>query len=147
MSKHIRYSGEVDPRVPSTAPLALRLPEEVYALDGTYMVSPGARLKVGPEGGLYETLGAIKMLSPGARLKVSPEGGLYETLGGFATDPVVRIINSPTFRMAGGLTAGYHGYQRTGKVGSALLWMALGTFSPVVTNAVAFYQGYGKKKK
>lgn len=29
-----RLSGQVKPSVPSTAPLALRLPAEVYALDG-----------------------------------------------------------------------------------------------------------------
>jgi hypothetical protein len=30
----MRYGGQVVPRIPPTAPLELRLPAEVYALDG-----------------------------------------------------------------------------------------------------------------
>jgi hypothetical protein len=35
------------------------LPAEVYALDGDYMVAPGARLEIGPDGKLYETMGGF----------------------------------------------------------------------------------------
>jgi len=44
---------------PRSAPLALRLPEEVYSLDSDYMVAPGARLEVGPHGKLYESMGDL----------------------------------------------------------------------------------------
>ena len=57
-----RFTGQVSHRYPSSAPLALRLPSEVYALDGLgadpYILPyPGGRLEVGPGGKLYETMG------------------------------------------------------------------------------------------
>jgi len=47
----MRYTGEVHPYVPVTAPLSYRLSEEVYALDGT-----GCSCK--------PALGAIALSSP-----------------------------------------------------------------------------------
>jgi hypothetical protein len=55
-----RMSGNVHPRIPSTAPLSTRLQAEVYALDGLgsdYIVAPGARLEVGNGGRLFESMG------------------------------------------------------------------------------------------
>jgi len=104
--------------------MSYRLSNEVYTLDGDdYMVSPGARLEVGPG------------------------GKLYETMGGLTTDPIIQVIGSPVVKIGGALAAGYHGYKRSNSAGEALLWAALGGFSPVLTLAVAAYQGYGKKKK
>lgn len=40
MSSYFRYTGEVRPRIPASAPLAIRLPREVYALDGLGQLSP-----------------------------------------------------------------------------------------------------------
>lgn len=40
----------------------------------------------------------------------------------------------------------YHGYKRNGSVGWAIGWALLGGFAPVITTAVAFAQGIGKKK-
>lgn len=41
----------------------------------------------------------------------------------------------------------YHGYKRNdGSIGWALAWGFLGTIFPVVTPAIAFAQGLGKRK-
>lgn len=57
-----RLSGQVIPQAAPRAPLNYRLSEEVYALDGNgFIVQPGARLKVGPGGRLYETLGQSEL--------------------------------------------------------------------------------------
>lgn len=62
--KYLRYSGEVAPDLPPDAPLALTLPQEVYSLDGDYIMAPGARLEVGPHGKLYETMGDAAAVAP-----------------------------------------------------------------------------------
>ena len=43
-----------------------------------------------------------------------------------------------------GGTAAYHGYKRNQSVGWAVLWFICGAALPVVTQAVAIAQGYGK---
>lgn len=74
-----RLSGQVMPAAAPGAPLSYRLSEEVYAMDGlgsAVIVEPGARLKVGPHGGLYETLG--RYTGPA----VGPHGrGHYHAVG------------------------------------------------------------------
>ena len=126
MAGYFRYGGQVEPRIPTSAPLSYRLPEEVYALDG---------------------LGDDYMVAPSARLSIGPDGKLYESMGDITTDPIIQVLGSPMAMIAGGLAAAYHGYKRSDSAGVALVWGALGAFSPVITNAVAVYQGYGKKQK
>ena len=106
-----RLSGQVFPQIPPTAPLELRLPAEVYALDGTgnctcpigptavgaapyVMPYPGGRLEVGPKGHLFETLGEAPyvMPYPGGRLEVGPKGHLFETLGAAGSGGIARTL-------------------------------------------------------
>jgi hypothetical protein len=96
------------------------LPAEVYALDGDYMVAPGARLEIGPDGKLYETMGGIS-----------------------------DIINNPVVMAAStvmSLAAAYHGYKRNQSVGWALAWGAAGAFTGPLALVIALAQGFGKKK-
>jgi hypothetical protein len=47
-----------------------------------------------------------------------------------------------------GLVSGYHGYHRNnGSVGWGVGWFVLGYVFPIITPAVAFWEGYGKPKK
>lgn len=78
MSKYVRDAGEVIPSLPADAPLALRLPAEVYALDGSdYLVAPGARLEVSKKGKLYETLGDFPGGSKGMLLAAAGIGAAW----------------------------------------------------------------------
>jgi len=67
---------------PLTAVLKKTGPRQFLLGADPFVVLPGSRIKVGPGGGVYETLGAAPYITlPGARLEVSSKGGLYETLG------------------------------------------------------------------
>lgn len=44
-----------------------------------------------------------------------------------------------------GLSA-YHGYKQSHSVGWAVVWGVLGALFPVITPAIAFAQGFGKRK-
>ncbi len=70
----MRYSGQVKPVVPATAPLSYRLSNEVYALDGLGCTDCQGKCQSG--------MGADYIMDPGARLELSPSGKPYETLGG-----------------------------------------------------------------
>lgn len=69
----MRYSGQVVPHIPPTAPLELRLPAEVYALDGCCGCAGGDGLGAAP----------YVMPYPGGRLKIGAHGRVYETMGAF----------------------------------------------------------------
>lgn len=77
----------------------------------------------------------------------SLDGTFYESMGAITTDPFIQALSNPVVKIAGGLAAAYHGYKRSNSPGVALVWGALGAFSPIITNGVALYQGYGKKQK
>lgn len=70
-----RYGGQVIPNIPPTAPLELRLPAEVYALDGC---CPGRASTLGNEA-------PYVLPYPGGRLEVGPHGRLYESMGAYST--------------------------------------------------------------
>lgn len=133
----MRYSGEVHPRIPASAPLSYRLSQEVYALDGI------------PE----EALGAEDYILPypGGRLEVGPGGKLYETLGAdTAASTLVKTLENPLYRAvsAAGVIAGaYHGYKRNKSVLWAFVWATLGGIAPFVTLPISLAQGFGKPKR
>lgn len=93
MPRYFRYGGQVVPHLPPTAPLALRLPSEVYALDGCVtgpeIHPPGSphhhnvKCDTSFDAGHSHSLGAggDYIVAPGARLEVGSHGKLYETMG------------------------------------------------------------------
>lgn len=71
--------------------------------------------------------------------------GLHEGEGAYVS--VGEIVPTNTITMVGAAAAAYHGYMRNGKSAKwALLWGLLGGLSPLITNGVAFVQGFGKSK-
>ena len=73
-----RMSGQVIPRIPSTAPLTVRLPEEVYTLDGYY--ATGCTCKHGVSGFVEDNktlvvAGAIAVLGALWWFKLLPKKG------------------------------------------------------------------------
>lgn len=48
--------------------------------------------------------------------------------------------------IASGAASAYHGYKRNDSVGWAIVWGLLGGVFPVITPAIAWAQGFGKKK-
>ena len=95
----VRYTGQVEPRIPASAPLSTRLQAEVYALDGVgeYWRGIGdcyTGPSVGPRGRghLHQVAcGETYVMSPGARLEVSPSGELFETLGETTEEMKTRV--------------------------------------------------------
>ncbi len=92
---------------------------------------------------MYTNQGAAPyMVQPGARLDIGPRGGLYETLG----NPGIEVLWSPPVRMAAGVAMAYHGYKRTKSVGWALLWSIFGSAMPFFAVPVSLAQGFSKPK-
>lgn len=48
--------------------------------------------------------------------------------------------------MASGAASAYHGYKRNESVGWAAWWGLMGLSFPIITPAIAFAQGFGKRK-
>jgi hypothetical protein len=84
----MRFSGQVIPHLGPQAPLGLRLPAEVYSLDGLGQAAP------------------YVLPDPGGRLEVGPHGKLYETLGQTVSKPI-----SPLLVFGLGVVAGVVGYK------------------------------------
>lgn len=89
MPRYFRYGGQVEPRIPATAPLGYRLSQEVYALDGLGACKTGPEVHPSGKAHYHEIPcgdAGDYMVSPGARLEVGPGGKLYETLGAYSSD-------------------------------------------------------------
>lgn len=73
--------------------------------------------------------------------------GIMDTaISTFVLTPAERFIWKALAAASVGVSA-YHGYKRhDGSIGWALGWGILGGIFPVVTPAIAFAQGLGKKK-
>ncbi len=82
------------------------------------------------------------MVAPGARLDIGPRGGLYETVG----NPGITVLWSPTVRTLSFAAMAYHGYKRTGSGWWALLWAMFGSAAPVLAVPIAVAQGFAKRK-
>ena len=74
------------------------------------------------------------------------------TLSGGPRVPVqaaVEAVDPALLRAGGMLVGGFHGYRRARtkdeKLGSAAFWAIAGSLAPVITIAVALYQGIGRK--
>jgi hypothetical protein len=83
-------------RYPKSAPLALRLPEEVYSLDGCVTGPPvgrphrhDVRCDTSYDAGHRHSVGSAYMVAPGARLEVGPRGKLYESMGATGSNRAV----------------------------------------------------------
>lgn len=62
--------------------------------------------------------------------------------------PTLRdAIDSEPVSMAAGVAMTYHGYKRTGSIFWALVYGAIGKFSPLIATPIALAQGFGKKKE
>lgn len=67
--------------------------------------------------------------------------GLGADDGGFRVSPIWGLLSTASM----GVSA-YHGYKRNQSVGWAIAWGLLGAIFPVITPAIAFGQGFGKRK-
>lgn len=137
-----RISGQISPRIPASAPLSLRLPEEVYALDGDCVTGPA----IGPEGREHVhsiACGADPYLAD-PTLRVTPFGD--NAAPADTGQKLVGLLYSPSARLGGSLVAAYHGYKRNQSVGWALVWATLGGIAPPLTTVIALAQGYGQRK-
>ncbi len=56
------------------------------------------------------------------------------------------VANSSSVSTGASMALGYHGYKRTGSIGWALVYAALGKLLPVVAVPVAVAQGFGARK-
>lgn len=54
---------------------------------------------------------------------------------------------SKVYSAVGMSAAAYHGYKRNNSVGWALLWGGFGAISPILTNVIAYAEGFGEPKK
>jgi hypothetical protein len=90
-------------------------------------------------------LGALGADAGGAVPPGSPpvtEGDLYADAASWKS---YFAFTAFSYTLLGAMMAGYHGYKRNkGNTGWALGWGLLGGMFPLVTNAVALGQGYGK---
>lgn len=111
-----------------------------------------SRARCAPRSMLRERHGVEPIRCLGSGQALCYDGRMYRHLGQTQTQiqrpPAASILVHPlalTLRVLGTGLAAYHGYKRTGKVGSAVGWGILGTLFPVITNSVAVAQGYGKR--
>ena len=65
---------------------------------------------------------------------------------GTTTDDVIDAVFSRPARVGGAAAGAYHGYRRTGSIGFALFYAAVGYVNPPIGGAIMVAQGFGKGK-
>lgn len=107
----------------------------------------------------YDPFAAVRSIAPLApipRVRVGAEGGSLRDPGDpTAIQPAPSPVAFPdlpeispfdrVLSIAGAGIGAYHGYKRNDSVGWAIGWGVLGAMFPVITSAVAFAQGVGKR--
>ncbi len=83
----------------------------------------------------------------GKRIKPKDEVDLSEYVAvGTTTDEVIDAAFSRPARIGGAAGGAFHGYRRTGSIGFALFYAALGYLNPPIGGAIMVAQGFGKGK-
>lgn len=81
-----------------------------------------------------------------AKRRIQPAAvGEYVDVG-TTTDDVIDAAFSRPARVGGAAAGAYHGYRRTGSMGFALFYAAVGYVNPPIGGAIMVAQGFGKGK-
>ena len=79
----------------------------------------------------------LALRSPVMQIGLAPAGDAYDIV---PMSTASRLIVAASI----GLSA-FHGYRRNQSVGWAIWWALMGGLFPIVTPAIAFAQGFGKR--
>ena len=132
----------------------------------TPILHPYAMRALAPAGGIYDPLsppGGLRIgYGPNVAIHpvVRPAAGIEPTVtlapgapgaqtGTFTITPPPTYSVSPLWGVLGAVSVGlsaFHGYRRNNSIGWGITWGVLGGLFPVVTPAIAFAQGFGKRK-
>lgn len=128
-------------------------------------LSPPGGLRIGYRG-IYAATPArmilLRSYGPNVAIHpiVRPAAGIEPTVtlapgapgaqtGTFTITPPPTYSVSPLWGVLGAVSVGlsaFHGYRRNNSIGWGITWGVLGGLFPVVTPAIAFAQGFGKRK-